>query len=103
MIKINSDQYLEIDLATVLPTGNVNNIVPNSKNDLRNWIKLGDRIFANGTWPNTGYDDYFVINQATGRKAVARCCLFYLTRLYVLFIQFDISFFTLALSILKME
>lgn len=101
MIKINSDQYLEIDLATVLPTGNVNNIVPNSKNDLRNWVKLGDRIFANGTWPNTGYDDYFVINQATGRKAVARCCLFYLA----IIIQFPINIisFFLALSILKME
>lgn len=72
MVKIYSDNYLDFDAATILPSGAVNQIVPNSKNDLRNWVKLADRVIANGTFPQTGYDDYFVINQATGRKLAAR-------------------------------
>ena len=72
LIRINSDSYLDFDPVTVLATGNVNQIVPNSKNDFRNWVKLADRIVTNGTYPLTGFDDYFIVNQATGRKAVAR-------------------------------
>lgn len=86
LIKINSDSYLDMDPLTVLPTGNVNQIVPNSKNDLRNWVKLADRIVTNRTYPQTGYDDYFIVNQASGRKVVARLGLFFffLYEIYIL-------------------
>jgi hypothetical protein len=50
-----------------LPTGKINT-VDNTKWDLRNWTKLGDKIKVNGEWPNEGYDNYFIVDHSNEMK-----------------------------------
>ena len=46
--------------------------VEGTKYDFKNYTKLSDRIKPNGQWPAEGYDNYFVVNQQSGKKYAAR-------------------------------
>lgn len=60
LVKINSDNYLDLNSDNTV-TGNIKQ-VENSKYDLRNFTKLGDRIQIDAKWPEQGFDNYFIGN-----------------------------------------
>lgn len=57
-------------MSQVLVTGKVNS-VDQTKYDLRNYTRLGDRIKTEGNWPAEGFDNYFISNQQSGTRIIA--------------------------------
>jgi aldose 1-epimerase len=64
------DNYLPTNPQDSIVTGEIKS-VKDTKYSFSNFVKLGDRIEENGSWPEHGFDNYFLINQNTGRKHVA--------------------------------
>lgn len=70
-VRIFADNYLPSNSGDLITTGEIKP-VDGTKLDFREYVRLGDRIKANGEWPEEGYDNYFVVNQQSGRKYAAR-------------------------------
>ena len=66
-----SDNYLNFNSANLLVNGEIKS-VEGTKYDFRNYTRLGDRIVNQGNWPSQGFDNYFITNQQSGKKYVAR-------------------------------
>lgn len=69
--KLFSDNYLGFSTTDLIVTG-VIKPVNNTKYDFRSYTKLADRIRENALWPQEGFDNFFIINQQSGTKYVAR-------------------------------
>ena len=70
-VKIFADNYLVSTPGDLIPTGELKS-VENTKYDFRKYAQLSDRIQQRGEWPEEGYDNFFIINQQSGRKHAAR-------------------------------
>lgn len=71
-IKIYSDNYLPINPADYLETGEILP-VDNTRFDFKDYVKLGERLKENIKWPNDdGYANYFILNQQTGKRHAIR-------------------------------
>ena len=69
--KIYADYYLDFDPNTLIATGKINT-VSNTKYDFRELTSLGSRIDQSRLkWPEEGFDNYFILNQQSGKKLVA--------------------------------
>ena len=68
--KIFSDYYLDFRNPGAIPTGKLNSVNA-TKNDFREYTRLGDRIDFEKPWPEEGFDIYFVSNQQAGKKIMA--------------------------------
>ena len=68
--KIFSDFYLDVNFNNLIPTGKLNS-VNGTKYDFKDYTRLGDRIAFEGSWPQEGFDNYFIANQQTGNKIIA--------------------------------
>lgn len=69
-LKIFSDNYLDFNPTDVLVTGEIKTVT-NTKYDFRNYTLLQSRI-ERKSFPDEGFDNYFIINQQSGNKHVAR-------------------------------
>ena len=70
-VKIFADNYLVSNPGDLIPTGELKS-VENTKYDFRKYAQLLDRIQPSGEWPEEGYDNFFIVNQQSGRKYAAR-------------------------------
>lgn len=68
--KFNADNYLDFVPEEVTVTGKVN-ACKDSKYDFREEVLLSQRIKPEGAWPEEGYDNFFVLNNGSGKKHVA--------------------------------
>jgi aldose 1-epimerase len=68
-VKIFAHNYLVSNKNDWLTTGEIKS-VENTKLDFRNYTKLSDRIKMNDM--SDGYNDYFIVNQQSGKKYSAR-------------------------------
>ncbi|CAF1071452.1 unnamed protein product [Brachionus calyciflorus] len=63
LIRINSDKILEMNSDNTV-TGKVIP-VESTKNDLRNYTLLSDRIEKDVKWPENGFDNFFISNDSS--------------------------------------
>lgn len=70
-VKIFADNYLVSNPEDLITTGEIRP-VENTKYDFRNYTLLSNCIKPNGEWPAEGYDNFFVVNQQSGKKYAAR-------------------------------
>lgn len=61
-VKFNADSYLDFDPNEITVTGKVNSC-DGTKYDFREETMLRDRIKAEGTWPEEGYDNFFITKE----------------------------------------
>ncbi len=70
-VKIFADNYVVSNSSDLIPTGEIRP-VEGTKYDFRGYTKLIDRVKVNAEWPEEGYDNFYVINQQSGKKYAAR-------------------------------
>jgi aldose 1-epimerase len=68
-LQIFSDAYLDFNPADLLVTGEIKSVT-NTKYDFRNFTLIGNRM-QRKSFPDEGFDNYFISNQQSGKKHVA--------------------------------
>ncbi len=67
-LKIFSSQYLDFNASDNTVTGTILDVTPAGRYDFRDYVRLGERIKANGKWPDYGYDNFFVLDEKEGEN-----------------------------------
>ena len=67
-LKIFSNQYLDFNASDNTVTGTILDASPAGRYDFRDYVRLGERIKANGKWPDYGYDNFFVLDEKEGEN-----------------------------------
>ena len=66
LVRIYADEYLDFNPSDLTVNGKILKV--DQKFDFREFVRIGDRVVNEGSWPQYGYDNFFVLSETEGEN-----------------------------------